>query len=320
MPTLDPDAQRLVDLARQAGKPPFEVLTPAEARTAYAASWDVLQSPAQAVASVRDIDIDGPAGELRLRVYRGAGTAAAERLPCLLFIHGGGWVIGGLESHDRLCRSLANAAGICVAAVDYRLAPEHPYPAGLDDCAAAWRWVHAHAADLAVAPERIAIGGDSAGGNFAAVLALMGRDGVLPPAFQQTLLYPVLDAVGESDSYRSVAGVPLTAVTMRWFIGLYTPDAGVRTDWRVSPLRAPRLGGLPPTLLFTAGNDPLCDEGRAYARRLEHEGVRVLALHASDQAHGVLMQGRMVRAANTLLDMIAAALRQALHPAPGGAR
>ncbi len=315
MPTLDPDARRLVDLARQAGKPPFEALTPEQAREAYAASWDLLQSPSQEDASMRDIDIEGPGGALRLRIYRGNGTAAGQRIACLVFLHGGGWVIGGLQSHDRLCRSLANAAGICVIAVNYRLAPEHRYPAGLEDCAAAWRWVHRHTEQLSIAPDRIAVGGDSAGGNYAAVLALMGRDGTAPVACHQTLLYPVLDIAAETDSYRSVAGVPLTAATMRWFIDLYAPDPATRANWQLSPLRADSLAGLPPALLFTAGHDPLRDEGQAYGARLHESGVPVLALHASDQMHGVLMQGRMVRAANVLVDMLGTALRAALNPA-----
>ncbi|WP_418320851.1 alpha/beta hydrolase [Piscinibacter sakaiensis] len=314
MPTLDADARRLVDLGRQAGKPPFEVLTPVQAREAYAASWDLLQPPAEPVASVRDIDIDGPGGVLRLRVYRGTGTAAGQCIPCLVFLHGGGWVIGGLESHDRLCRNLANAAGICVVAVDYRLAPEFPYPAGLDDCEAAWRWVHQHTAELSIEPERIAIGGDSAGGHHAAVLALMGRDGTVPAACHQTLLYPVTDIAAESDSYRSVADVPLTAATMRWFIDLYAPDPAARAHWKLSPLRAASFAGLPPALLLTVGHDPLRDEGRAYGERLHEAGVQMLSLHAGDQMHGVLLQGRMVRAANVLAEMLGTALRAALRP------
>ena len=313
MPLLDPDAQRLVDLGRQAGKPPFEALTPEQARTAYAASWDVLQPVAQEVAAVEDRQIEGRRGAIALRIYRAAGTDAHELLPALMFIHGGGWVIGNLQSHDRLCRALANAARACVVAVDYRLAPEHPYPAGLDDCAHAWQWLHAQAHDLRVDSRRVAVGGDSSGGNLAAVLALMGRDGLLPAPIHQTLFYPALDLAAESDSYRRTTGVPLTAATMRWFIDHYVP-APDRTDWRVSPLRADSLAGLPPTLILTVGHDPLCDEARAYARRLEDEGVQVLAVHASDQLHGVLMQGRMVAAANGLFEMLGVALRVALHP------
>ncbi len=312
MPLLDPDAQRLVDLGRAAGRPPFEALTPEQARAAYAASWDVVQPAAQEVASVRDLEIPGPRGRIGLRIYRGAGTDAHESLPALMFIHGGGWVIGNLQSHDRLCRALANAARACVVAVDYRLAPEHPYPAGLEDCACAWQWLHAQAAELQVDGSRIAIGGDSSGGNLAAVLALMGRDGEVPAAFRQALFYPVLDVAQESDSYRSVTNVPLTAATMRWFIDHYVSPSS-RADWRVSPLRAASLAGLPPTLMLTVAHDPLCDEGRAYAARLEREGVRVLALHASDQLHGALMQGRMVAASNCLVDMLGTALRAALH-------
>lgn len=314
MPILDPDASRFVELARQAGRLPFEALTPTQARDAYAASWDVLQPPTQEVASVRDVEIQGPGGALKLRIYRGNGTLPDERAACLVFFHGGGWVIGSLQSHDRLCRSLANTAALCVVAVDYRLAPECPYPAGLEDCVTAWSWVHEHASDLVIQQERIAVGGDSAGGNYAAVIALMGRDGAVPPAFHQALLYPVVDIAAESDSYRSVADVPLTSATMRWFINHYAPDPSLRADWRLSPLRAKSLAGLPPTMIITVGHDPLCDEGQAYARRLQDENVQVLAIHASDQMHGVLMQGRVVRAANVLGEMVGLALRAGLSP------
>lgn len=313
--TLDPDTARLLALARKAGYPPFEALTPMQARAAYAASWDTMQSPGGEVASVRDLAIPGPAGPLTLRVYRGMGTTGAP-LPCMVFLHGGGWVIGNLESHDRLCRQLANRARICVVAVDYRLAPEHPYPAALDDAAAALRWVADHAAELRVLPEALAVGGDSAGGNLAAALALMGRDGSAPRTVYQALIYPALDQTASSASYRSVtSGVPLTAATMHWFIGHYTPEASDRLHWRASPLRAERLDGLPPTLLLTVAHDPLCDEGRAYAERLQQQGVRVAALHLADQTHGLLGQGRFVPAADVVADYLFATIGHELHRA-----
>jgi acetyl esterase len=314
MSTLDPDVERLIELGRKAGKPPYEAMTPEEARAAYAASWDVLQAPASDVAAIREFVISAQGRDLRLRTYRGTGTQADERLPCLVFLHGGGWVIGNLESHDRLCRSLANLACACVVAVDYRLAPEHRFPAALEDAEAALRWVFAHAGELAIAGDRIAIGGDSAGGNLAAVLALMGRDGSAPATMFQALIYPVVDLTASSDSYRRVtSGVPLTAATMHWFIGHYTPDARDRTDWRASPLLAATLAGAPPALVVTVANDPLCDEGRAYARRLEEAGVRVTALHVSDHIHGLMMQGKLVRASGAMVVAIGAIIGYALH-------
>jgi acetyl esterase len=316
--TLDPDTARLLELARQAGYPPFEALSPASARRAYAASWDAMQTPGGEVASVCDVEIPGPAGPLRLRLYRGLGTDPGAALPCMVYLHGGGWVIGSLESHDRMCRQLANRAGICVIAVDYRLAPEHPFPAALDDAAAALRWVAEQAAELHLHPRAIAIGGDSAGGNLAAVLALMGRDGSVPAACYQALLYPALDLTADSDSYRSVTGgVPLTAATMHYFIGHYTPQAADRLHWRASPLRAPSLAGAPAALLLTLAHDPLCDEGLAYARRLDRDGVRVTALHCNDQTHGLLGQGKLVPAANLIADFVFGTIGHELHRAAG---
>ena len=311
---LDPDLEKFLELARQAGRPPFEALTPIEARAFYAAGWDALQLPVGEVASVRDVRIAGPAGELVLRVYRGAGTQDADRLPCLVYLHGGGWVIGNLQSHDRLCRSLANQARLCVVAVDYRLAPEHPFPAALDDSVAAWQWVVANADTLSIARGRIGIGGDSAGGNLAAVLALMGRDGTLPRPMHQTLIYPVVDLRARNHSYAKVtSGVPLTAATMHYFIDHYTPNAQDRLDWRASPALASTLAGAPPALVVTVAHDPLCAEGRDYAARLEAEGVRVTALHLGDHMHGMLMHGKLIRASRRIVDFVAAAVGAELH-------
>ncbi len=215
MPALHPEVEALLEMSRKAGARPFQELTPEQARVAYDAGRDVLQPATEDVASVRDVTIPTKSGSLTLRVYRGAGTQPNETLPCLVFLHGGGWVIGDLQSHDRVCRALANRARICVVAVDYRLAPEHRFPAALDDGAAALQWVSDNAQELAVAPGRIGVGGDSAGGNLAAVLALMGRDGSAPATIFQALIYPVVDLTASSESYRRVtSGVPLTAATM----------------------------------------------------------------------------------------------------------
>lgn len=314
MPMLDPDVEKLVEAARKAGRPPYEAMTPDEARAAYAASWDILQAPTSEVASVHDAAVRLPDRELRVRVYRGKGTQAADRVPCLVFLHGGGWVIGNLQSHDRLCRSLANIARACVVAVDYRLAPEHRFPAALDDAVAALQWVVANAEILRIDPDRIGIGGDSAGGNLAAVLALMGRDGSAPAVMFQALIYPVVDLTAASDSYRRItSGVPLTAATMHWFIAHYTPEAGDRPHWRASPLLAKSLAGTPPALVVTVAHDPLCDEGRAYARRLEEDGTRVTSLHLSDHIHGMMMQGGLVRASSVIVDCVGAIIGHALH-------
>ena len=307
--SLHPDAQRLLDFARAAGRPPFEAMGVAGARHAYSAGRSAVQRPPEDVAAVQDLVIDGPAAPLPLRLYRGAGAADG---PGVLYLHGGGWVMGDLDSHDAVCRRLANRAGCRVLAVHYRLAPEHPFPAAADDSLAAWRWLHANAAALGVDPARAAVAGDSAGGNLAAVLALLGRDGAAPPACVQVLLYPVTDLRMATPSYARVTeGVPLTAATMRWFAGHYAPQPEQRTDWRASPALAPSLAGTPPAFVLTAGHDPLADEGRAYAARLEADGVRVVSLHLGDQMHGLLTQDRFIRAGDAVLGLVAATLREA---------
>ncbi len=312
MRALHPDAEALLALIRSAGRPAFEQLAPQEARRAYSAGRAVLQPPREATAATEDVTIPGPGGELRLRLrlHRGLGTKPGDALPCLLYLHGGGWVLGDLESHDGVCRSLANAASCCVVAVDYRLAPEHPFPAALDDAAAALAWVAQHAAELRIDASRIAVGGDSAGGNLAGVLALMGRDGTLPASVFQLLFYPAVDLAMTFDSYRTItAGVPLTAASMRYFIDYYVPDPTQRTDWRASPLRAASLAGTPPAFVLTVGHDPLMAEGRAYAERLETESVRVATLHLSDQIHGLLTMGGVIALSQPLLQLAGALLR-----------
>lgn len=314
MKTLDPDTRQLLALARQAGYPPFQALTPENARIAYAAGWASMQTDGGEVASVTDQSIKGPGGVLNLRIYRGGGTQANEALPCMLFLHGGGWVIGNLESHDRLCRRLANVAQICVVALDYRLAPEHPFPAALEDSACAWRWLCANTEELQIHADAMAVGGDSAGGNLAAALALMGRDAELKAPVFQALIYPALDLTAQGESYQSVTeDVPLTAATMHYFIGHYTPNPDDRKSWRASPLLVSRLQGVAPALIMTVAHDPLCDEGRAYAKRLEEEGVRVSVMHFNDHVHGLLGMGKLVPAANHIGDHIFRTIGFELH-------
>ena len=312
MPTLDPDVLLVLDMIRLAGRPPFEQLTPAEAREAYMKSRAVLQPEPEPVETVRDLACPGPHGEIPLRLYRPAG-AGAGALPALVYFHGGGWLLGGLESHDVVCRRFANAARCVVVSVDYRMAPEHKFPAAVDDSAAATRFVATHAGELGIDPARIAVGGDSAGGNLAAVMALMARDGDLPPLAFQLLVYPATDMAMTTISSQTVGpGVPLTSATMKWFIDHYMRDAADAIDWRASPIRAASVAGTAPALVLTAGVDPLRDEGIAYAIRLEREGVRVMAIHLSDQIHGFLSMGKVIRASDTAIDVMASVLRRAL--------
>jgi len=295
---------------REIGRPPLHSLTPVEARAVFTGARAILQPEPAPVAEVEDLACPGPGGEIRLRHYRGKGGASGVPAPCLLYFHGGGWVVGDLDSHDQPCRSLANHMGASVIAVDYRLAPEHPFPAAVEDAAAALRFVRAEAARLRIDPMRIAVGGDSAGGNLAAVLCLMGRDGTLPAPGFQLLLYPATDLGANTPSYgRFTEGYPLTATTMRWFIGHYLSRPEQRHDWRASPLRAASLSGVAPAFVSTAGHDPLVDEGIAYARRLDREGVHVTHLHLADQMHAYLTMGRFIPAADLTLRSAAAVLR-----------
>lgn len=319
MTAVHPDVRALLTLIRESGRPPFEALSPDEARRAYAASRAALQPAPDDVAEIRPLAAPGRAGDIPLRLYRGKGTSADEVLPCVLYMHGGGWIMGDLDSHDGVCRRLANEAGCRVVSVAYRLAPEHRFPAAVDDCADALRWLAGNAAGLKIDPARIALAGDSAGGNLAAVLALMGRDGTVPESVFQALLYPVLDLGMTAESYERIAeGMPITAASMRYFVDHYAPQPADRSDWRASPGRAASLAGAPPALVLTCGHDPLCDEGRQYAHRLEREGVAVTALHLSDQTHGILTMGKAIGATAGILAFVAAALGDAWRTGAAG--
>jgi acetyl esterase/lipase len=313
---LDPDAETLHAMIRAAGRPPFETLTPDEARRAFAAGRAATQPELQEVAEVRDLACPGPHGEIKLRAYRPRGTAPDEVLPALIYFHGGGWLLGDLDSHDGACRHYANGARCRVVSVDYRMAPEHKFPAAIDDSAAATKWIVANAGALGVNHTRVAVGGDSAGGNLAAVLAIMARDGDLPPLAYQLLVYPATDMAMVTRSSQTASEGILTTKTMKWFIDHYLRGAKDVTDWRASPLRAADLSGVAPALVLTCSYDPLRDEGIAYAQRLEREGVRVTHLHYSDEPHGFVGQGKIIRAGNTALDMMAAALKKVLWPPP----
>ena len=314
MATLDPDAERVLDLIRQSGRPPYETLTPGEARELYRKGRAVLQPEPPAVAEVIELAAPGPAGPLRLRLYRSAGTAGERQLPALIYFHGGGWVIGDLDTHDGICRTLANAARLMVVAVDYRLAPEQQFPAAVEDGIAATEWVAQAARALGVDRDRLAVGGDSAGGNLAAVVALAARDRGGPALRHQLLLYPAVDLAMTHESHRRITeGLPLTHSTMRWFRDHYLRSAAEQHDWRASPLlRASEFQGLPPAYVLTVGFDPLASEGEAYARALAAAGVPTEHRHHERQMHGFLTMGRIIAAADPALAEAAAAVKRAL--------
>lgn len=294
---LDPQAAAVLALGAKTKGPPFEDGTAEDARRAYRASYLALRGDLEPVARTYEETFEGPGGPIAMRVHRGVG-APETSATALLYLHGGGWVIGDLDSHDDICRWFANAARCVVACPDYRLAPEHRFPAAVNDVAAALRHLHAHAEDLGIDPTRIAVAGDSAGGNLAAVLALMARDGEGPPLEAQLLLYPNTDARQTADSYRRFAeGYGLTSRTMRWFRDQYVRNAADVTDWRVSPLLADSLTGAPPAFVVLAGQDILADEGAAYAERLRADGVPLVLQHRDDQIHGFASAGRFIEAA-----------------------
>lgn len=307
---LDPDAQRVLDMIRASGRPPLDTLSPEEGRAVFSAGRAILQPDPVEVGAVRDLAAPGPAGPVPLRLYRPLGSEEWQVLPVLINFHGGGWVLGDLDSHDGVCRRLANDSGGCVISVDYRLAPEHKFPAAVADSAAATRWIIEQADQLGIDPRRVAVGGDSAGGNLAAVMALMARDGYLPAVHHQVLIYPATDMAMVSRSANAFpSGYPLTSGAMRWFIDHYLRSAEDANDWRASPLRAVSLAGVAPAFVITCNHDPLADEGAAYAARLVQEGVRTTHLNVADQMHGFLTMGRIVRASNTLLLTMATALK-----------
>ena len=311
---LDPQARAVIDLVISSGRPAYHQLSPKDARQLFRETRPASTPTPPQIGMVRDLTADGPLGPIPLRVYRPAGVPASTPLAVLVFFHGGGWVIGDLETHDVLCRQLTAGSGVSVVSVDYRLAPEHKFPAAVDDAWAATRWVVAHAGELAVDASRLAVGGDSAGGNLAAVVALLARGKGAPAIAVQVLIYPVTDLVGETRSYRDFAeGYLLTREGMRWFIAHYLTAEAEAVDWRASPLRAQSLAGLPPALIVTAGFDPLRDEGEAYAERLRDAGVRVDSVCYGGMIHGFVPMGRLLDTAGRAISLIAGSLSQALR-------
>jgi acetyl esterase len=308
---VDPQMQGVLERIAKAALPQFHTVSADEARRLYRESRAAFSPAPPQVADVRDLAASGPAGPIPVRLYRGLGTDRGAALPVLVFFHGGGWTIGDLDTHDCVCRTLANKARCAVVAVDYRMGPEHKFPAAVDDCIAATLWVATQAAELAVDAARIAVGGDSAGGNLAAVVALTLRDAGGPPLVFQALVYPATDQRMDSATHaRFSEGYLLTRNNMLWFRGNYLAP-GDYDDWRASPLRSADLGRLPPAHIITAGYDPLLDEGRAYSDRLVAAGVPVLYECFEGMTHGFLTMGGVVAAANHALYRLGQSLAQA---------
>lgn len=304
--TLDPSASRIVQLFREAGRPALDTLSPTQAREAYRMGRAVTQRDPPELAEVRALMLPGPAGPIALRVYTPHGLTSQDALaPALIFFHGGGWVIGDLDSHDVACREIAIAAGRVVIAVDYRLAPEHKFPAAIEDALAATRWIATNAMELGIDDSRIVIGGDSAGGNLAAVVAIDARDHG-PNLAGQMLIYPVTDLAMRHPSHSEPqTSVLLTHSVMRWFRDHYVRDETDYADWRGSPLYASDLSGLPPAIVVTAGADPLRDEGDDYARRLADAGVAVTHRQWPGQFHGFFTMSRVIPEATEMIAELA---------------
>ncbi len=310
---LDPESQRLLDLMAAANRPAWVSLSPPAAREQYLSTRAGAQGPLPPGVAVANRTIPGPAGPLAVRLYRPATAAADAKLPALVYAHGGGWVFGNLDSHDVLCAQLAIEAGIAVFAIDYRLAPETRFPGAFDDVVAGLKWVAANGASVGIDTNKLAIGGDSAGGNLAAAVSIWARDNGGPKLRLQVLAYPVTDFVARTESYKLFYdGYGLNGPTMEWFFDHYVPDKATRADWRASPLRAKSLAGLPPALVITAGYDLLRDEGRAYAWRLQQDGTLADLAEFGGMLHGFLSSPMLLHGARRGTLMCAAALKEAL--------
>ncbi len=297
-PKLDPQARALIERIAAAGAAPPHTLPAPEARRAYRESRLALAPPPVAVQETRDFSIAGPGGAIGARYYRPLVTKHGEALPAVVYFHGGGWTCGDLDTHDSVCRGIAAHSFCAVVAVDYRMGPEHRFPAAVEDALAALQWMAANASAFGVDPARLVVAGESAGGNLAAVAAIALRDSALRLAMQ-VLVYPVTDQAADTDSLRRFAqGYLLTRELLRWYQGNYLRDERDRADWRASPLRAKDHSRLPPAYIVTAGFDPLLDEGKAYAEHLARAGVQVTYECFEGQIHGFLPMAGAIAAAH----------------------
>jgi acetyl esterase len=311
---LHPQCKAFLDqLAAMGGKQLYE-MTPVEARATGAALAD-LGVPVQEVARIENRTVPGPAQPIPIRIYR---PVPGGTLPALVYFHGGGWVLGGLDSHDRECRALANLSGCTFIAVDYRLAPEHPFPAAVEDAYAATRYIADHAAEFGIDPQRLAVGGDSSGGNLAAVVTMIAREKGGPKIAFQLLVYPAVDATDDHrpSMVQYAEGHFLTRPLMDYFLRLYFPKPEDRRTVQASPLFATDFRGLPPALVITAECDLLRDQGELYAQKLRDAGVPVTVKRYDGMIHPFFSFGGIMDAARAAHAAAASAVRSALSATP----
>lgn len=314
---LTPQAQSLLDMVYRVGAPRFHDLSVAQARHSFQKLQYAFGTAAQAVGAVTEVPMARPDGSALLaRLYRPRDSAPDAVLPLLIYFHGGGWCIGDVDSYDGLCRALANASACAVLSVDYRLAPEHPFPAAVDDARFALQWAAEQADLLGVDAGRIALGGDSAGGNLAIVAALAARDGGRLQPQQLVLIYPSTEIASTRASREHYGeGYFLDRASLAWFFERYLPE-GKADDWRASPMCAASLAGLPPMLLITAECDPLTDDCLAFAARVRAEGGEVAHREVAGVIHGFLTLGRLFPEADAVVAEIGAAVRRRLGGDP----
>lgn len=311
MTELDPQAAALLETVDAMGQPPTYALSVESAR-ARLRELMAGQGEDEPVDRLEEFSIGGPDGPIPVRLYAPAGTGH----PLLVFYHGGGWAVGDLETHDPVCRRLSNAAGCAVLSVDYRLAPEHPFPAAIEDAYAALEWAAEHAGRVNCDPSRLAVGGDSAGGNLAAAVSLMSRDRDGPAIAHQSLIYPAVasPAVHEFPSYEENSqGYLLEAASVEWYLERYLPDPVDHRNAYAAPLLAREYADLPSASVLTAGFDPLRDEGREYADRLESAGVSVERHEYDGMIHGFVNLLDHLDAAGEALDALGDDLERAFE-------
>jgi acetyl esterase/lipase len=305
---LDPQVKVLLDQIAAQDGPKLHTLSAPDARKVTGTMFRVPVERLPKVAHVEDRKIPGPAGEIPVRIYTPEGSGP---FPVLVFFHGGGWVICDLDSHEAPCRLLTSKVGCVTVSVDYRLAPEHKFPAGVEDCFAATKWVAAHAKELGVDPNRLAVGGDSAGGNLSAVISQLARDAGGPKIAFQLLVYPATEAELDTPSHKMFTDYFLTTNDIFWFWAHYLRSPADRKDPRIAPALAKSFEKLPPALIITAEFDPLRDEGEAYGEKLRKAGVPVTVSRYDGMIHGFFSMFDVLDKGKQAIDESAAALRKA---------
>jgi acetyl esterase len=306
--TIDPQVQAILDaitLAEANGRPQAHEMSPQEARQFYLDTRGAVSPEPQDVDFVAEIYVDGEAGPIPIRYYRPAGSTETDVLPAVIFFHGGGWVVGDRDTHDVVCRQLANDGGFAVLSVDYRLAPEAKFPAALEDCFSVVKWALKGASGLKINPERIAVSGDSAGGTLSIACAKMALDQGTPLVFQ-ALIYPATDMHRSTASHTDFAnGYLLTSEAQDWYHEQYLSSEADKDDWRASPILIEDLSAMPPAYVMTAGFDPLRDEGKAYADRLAEAGVPVIYKCHEGMIHAFITMGKVIDETSVAITQIA---------------